>query len=275
MGTYDRDYAQNKSRFGSQIHFGVAPVTPVVLRILIANVVIFLLSMLIPSLGRLIVGWFAVIPISISLCLQLWRLVTYQFLHAGFGHIFYNMLVLFFFGPILERLWGSKRFLIFYLSCGATGGFLYTVMILADFPWVSVGMLVGASGAIYGTLAAIAILFPRMKVYLFGIFPLQMMVLVIILIGVSLLNVQARTNVGGEMAHLSGMITGAVWVLWPSYFAGIKAKWQAKKRSNKIKEQYNFETEVDRILGKVHKSGINSLSEKEKKILHQASERKK
>ena len=274
MGTDERDYVHEKSSFGSRMTLGASPLTPVVSGILMANVAIFLLSALIPPLKDVLYKWFSVFPVSLGYSLQLWRLLSYQFLHSGLAHVFFNMLVLFFFGPILERLWGGRKFLVFYLTCGTAGGLLYTVLVLLGLPYVGFGALVGASGAIYGILAAIALLFPKMRVFLFGIFPIQMMYLAILLIVVSLLNVQTGANVGGEMAHLSGMVAGAVWVFWEPQISETLARWQYKKQRNKFTAQDKLEAEVNRILDKIHKSGIESLSSKEKKVLDKVSKTK-
>ena len=120
MGLYDRDYTQADFQ-QHQSHFRYAPriafpkLTPVVKWLLIINVSVFLVSIMIPSLGLFLYKWFSVYPATLGMSLQPWRVITYQFLHdiGGFGHIFINMLVLFFFGPMLEKFWGSKKFLIF------------------------------------------------------------------------------------------------------------------------------------------------------------------
>ena len=171
MGLYDRDYTQADFH-SQQSHYRYAPrisfprLTPVVKWLLIINVVVFFISIMIPSFATFLYNWFSVYPATLGMSLQLWRIITYQFLHDinGFGHIFVNMLGLFFFGPMLEKFWGSKKFLIFYLVCGATGGVLYPV--LSHIGWLSEGPLplVGASGSIFGLLAAGAILFPNLRV---------------------------------------------------------------------------------------------------------------
>jgi membrane associated rhomboid family serine protease len=218
--------------------------------------------------------WFSVYPETIGMSLQLWRVITYQFLHDvnGFGHIFVNMLALFFFGPMLEKFWGSKKFLTFYLICGATGGILYPV--LANIGWLSKGPLVGASGSILGILAAGAILFPHTRVYIWGIFPIKLMVLAIVLAGISiitLLRPDKFANAGGQAAHLGGMVAGAVYVLSESWRSKYTSKLRGRRREKQIMARQNLEVEVDRILKKVHDSGIQSLTRKEKNILKEAT----
>jgi membrane associated rhomboid family serine protease len=183
------------------------------------------------------------------------------------------MLILFFFGPMLERLWGSRKFLTFYLVCGATGGLLYPLLVLVG--WLDIGVLVGASGSILGMLAAGAILFPNLIVYVWGIVPVRLVILAAILLGISiitLLRPDQFENAGGEAAHLAGMVAGAVYVLSQPWRAKFKLKTRSGRWERKMAAQRNLQFELDRVLQKVHDSGIHSLTSKEKKILKQATE---
>jgi len=281
MGLYDRDYTQadfqtHHSYFRGlpQMRFSLPRLTPVVKWLLIINVVVFLVSLMIPSIANFLFNWFSVYPATIGMSLQLWRVITYQFLHDinGFGHIFVNMLALFFFGPMLEKFWGSKKFLIFYLICGATGGMLYPI--LAHAGWLSKGPLVGASGSILGILAAGAILFPNLRVYVWGIFPMKLMVLAIIFAGISiitLLRPHQFANAGGQAAHLGGMVAGVIYVLSESWRNKYTSKRRTGPREKQIMARQNIEVEVDHILKKVHDSGIQSLTRKEKHTLKEAT----
>jgi membrane associated rhomboid family serine protease len=249
-------------------------ITSVVKWLLIINVVVFLPTFLIPPLKLFTFDWFSVYPTTLGTSLQLWRLVTYQFLHStsGFGHIFWNMLWLYFFGTMLEPVWGSRKFLTFYLVCGAAGGLLYPLLALVG--WVSVGPLVGASGAILGVLTAVAILFPTSRVLFFGIFPVRVRIIAIIFLVfaiLTLLRPYQVGNAGGEAAHLGGMIAGAVYVVSQSWRNKIRLKLRSGAWQKKMDAQRNLQVEVDRILEKVHNSGIQSLTSKEKKTLRQAT----
>jgi len=273
MGLYDRDYTQAdfRSRYHSppQMRLMFPSLTPVVKWLLIINTAIFIPSFLSKPLGAFFYTWFAVHPAH---PLQIWRLITYQFLHDiyGFGHIFWNMLILYFFGTMLERFWGSKKFLTFYLICGAMGGVFYPLLAHAGF--LPAAHLVGASGAIFGMLAAGAILFPRLRVLVMFVFPVPLAVLAIILAVISAMSLFAGDNAGGEAAHLAGMAAGAVYVVSESWRAKFKLKIRSGAWEKKMQAQRNLQLEVDRILQKVHKSGIHSLTHKEKKTLKQATE---
>ena len=273
MGIYDRDYARDQygGQSGPRIQLALPSLTPVVKWLLIINVGVFVASYVIQPLGNFLFTWFSVFPVNMGVSLQVWRLITYQFLHGGIGHIFFNMLILFFFGSMLERHWGSNKFLTFYLVCGAMGGVLYSLLVLAGF--LSAGILVGASGAIYGMLAAGAILFPNLMVYVMFIFPIPLKILAPILALISFLGVLNGPNAGGEAAHLAGMAAGVVYVLWPRWKQRATNRPQRPiKWESDINRQRAFQAEVDRILDKVHKLGIGSLTRKEKKILRKASQ---
>ena len=173
---------------------------------------------------------------------------------------------------MLERLWGSRKFLVFYLVCGAAGGVLYPLLALAG--WLRVAPLIGASGAILGMLAAGAILFPNMRVLVMFIFPMRLRILAVILALVSILTLlrpEQFANAGGEAAHLAGMAAGAIYVFSQPWRAKLALKTQTQRWQSKAAEQHKLQAELDRILQKVHQSGIHSLTSKEKKILKQAT----
>ncbi len=277
MGLYDRDYTQ--ADFRSQFHgapqmrMAFPRLTPVVKWLLIINIVVFLSGYLIPQLANFLFNWFSVWPVSLEVSLQLWRLITYQFLHGGLRHIFINMFILYFFGSMLERFWNSRKFLTFYLICGSMGGIFYPV--LAHIGWLDVAPLIGASGSILGMLAAAAVLFPNMIVYVIGIFPVKMSVIAIILVVISILSVlrpDLNANAGGEAAHLGGLFAGALYVLSEKWRPKFLTKFHTGLREKKMTEHQNLQVEVDRILQKVHNSGVHRLTSKEKKILKKATE---
>ena len=276
MGLYDRDYTQadfeSQPRYGPHMRMAMPKITPVVKWLLIINVSIFVVMFLIDPLESFFFHWFSVYPATVLTSLQIWRPITYQFLHDGPWHIFGNMLILFFFGPMLERFWGSRKFLTFYLICGAIGGLLYPFLVLVG--WLDVAYLVGASGSILGLLAAGAILFPNMMIYILGIIPIKLRVIAIIIVAISiiiLLRPDKVGNAGGEAAHLGGMVAGAVYVLSQSWRDKFRLKLRSGAWEKKMTSQRNLQAEVDRILEKVHSEGIQSLTMKEKRILRQAT----
>ena len=270
MGIYDRDYTRQEQP-GHQVRITLPRLTPVVKWLIIINVAVFLTTFIISSLRDPVFALFSSYPRDFITAIQPWRLITYQFLHdqENIFHIFFNMIVLYFFGPLLERLWGSKKFLTFYLICGAMGGVVYPILVLSDV--LPLFQLVGASGGIYGMLAAAAILMPKLKVYVFGVIPLQLRTFAIILVAISILRFRGGVNAGGEAAHLAGMAAGAAYILWHPQHRKIRVKRKPVEWKKKIHQQRNFQAEIDRILDKVHTQGITSLTRQEKKTLQEAT----
>jgi membrane associated rhomboid family serine protease len=276
MGLYDREYSQERYQpfyhYGPPMQMGFPGVTAVTKWLLIINIGVFLAVITIKPLGILTYHWFQLDPTTLPRALQLWRLVTYQFLHDpnSITHIAFNMVGLYFLGPTLERYWGSRKFLTFYLSCGAAGGVLYLLLVAVGF--LPAMAMVGASGAILGILAACAILFPHFIVFIF-LFPVPIRVAAIAFTVFYLITLTTKgANAGGDAAHLAGLATGAIYVFSQSWRDGIKFKIQTSMHRRKTAHQRNLQAELDRILVKVHKHGIGHLTSKEKRILKQATE---
>ena len=273
MGIYDRDYVRPEHQQHYTMGGGVRGIPPVVKWLLIINFVVFLVAILIPDLGNFMYEYGSVLPDSFVRMIQPWRYLTYQFLHdpSTIWHLVFNMIVLYFMGPFVERAWGSRAFLKFYLISGAAGGVVYTLLVLVRL--LEAGPMVGASGAIYGVVAAIAVMYPRMKVLLYGIIPMTMVWLVVLVVIVSLLNIASGRNAGGEAAHLTGLAVGFFYVKYKPLLTQWRMKRNKGAWANKVNQERQFRFEVDRILDKVHREGIQSLSSREKKILQEATRR--
>ncbi len=275
MGLYDRDYTQegfqSQYRHASQMRFRFPKLTPVVKWFLIINISVFVTTELIRPLGAFVYGWFQFDPRTVGRAFQLWRMITYQFLHqpGSVFHILINMIGLFFLGPTLERHWGSRRFLSFYLGCGIVGALFYLLLVAVKF--LPPGTMVGASGAILGMLAACAILFPQFVV-IFFVFPVPIRVAAVALTAAYFLIVITRgDNAGGNACHLAGMAAGAAYVFSQSWRSQFTAKIKAGRWEKQRAAQRDLQTELDQILEKVHKSGIQSLTSKEKRTLKEAT----
>ena len=220
---------------------------------------------------------------------QIWRIITFQFLHAGLGHIFWNMLGLFFFGPLVERWWGSRRFLAFYLLTGVSGTVGYLALwasgLVVTTGWVP---LVGASAGLFGVLIAAALIAPNTQVLLFFVIPIPLKVLIWGILAISVYTVTARggmigANAGGEAAHLGGAALGFLLVKKPKLldWAGslstntVRQTLDQKQAQRRRQREQADQAEVDRILDKVRDQGIQSLTTKEKKTLQQATDRQR
>ncbi|MCB2204767.1 rhomboid family intramembrane serine protease [bacterium] len=227
-----------------------------------------------------------------------WQLITYMFLHGGFMHIFFNMLLLWMFGMELENIWGSRKFLSMYLAAGITAG-LANLFIAPLF--TGTGPTIGASGGVYAVLVAFAMIFPDRYVYLYFFFPVRAKYMISFFLLLEVYNGVTGTADGiAHVAHLGGALLGIAWVLLDrkgrldSFFAKIDARKSAKQRASwdnspreakfyDFKESGRKKTEdkkfnesqsaIDEILDKISVSGYGSLTEKEKSILLDASKR--
>lgn len=152
--------------------------------------------------------------------LQVWRWITFQFLHAGIGHLLGNMIGLYFFGPVIEDFLGRRRFLAFYLLCGIAGPVIYLVFALMGILQTSpITPLIGASAGVFGILLAAAQVAPRAQVMLlFPPIPMQLRTLAYVLLAIAAYMVftQGR-NAGGEAAHLGGAALGFFLIHNPRY----------------------------------------------------------
>lgn len=191
-----------------------ARLPPVTRALLIANVAAFLLQLL---LGNATFSPFMLWPplgfdpFSPGQSFQPWQLLSYGFLHGGFGHLFFNMLAVYMFGSPLEQTWGPRRFLTFYLVCVAGAGLC---QLLVGWWTVSAGgpayPTVGASGGVFGLLLAYGMLFPNQRVMLlFPPIPMKARTFVIVFGAISLLLGATGWQPGvAHFAHLGGMLFG-------------------------------------------------------------------
>lgn len=259
--------------------------TPVVKRLIVANVVVFFVTLLVGY--PFMLDWFAFQPTRILV--RPWGPATYMFMHGGFMHLLLNMLFLFFFGPPLETLWGDREFLKFYMICGLGGVALSYLFLPAN--------VIGASAAVYGLMLAFAMNWPDAPIYVWGIFPVKAKYLVGFLFIVALLSA-AQGSGGGvaHFAHLGGLVSG---------FAYLKSDWRPGHRlsrwtkaatrrrrlvivpgdeeaeegrpvgasARQHREDAALYDRVDEVLDKISAQGMSALSPEELKILDEVSRR--
>ncbi|MGD2046973.1 MAG: rhomboid family intramembrane serine protease [Gemmatimonadota bacterium] len=264
--------------------------TPVVKRLLIANVVVFFVyAVLGPGAQGFVLEWFAFQP-TLELLSRPWVPVTYMFMHGSFGHLLINMLILFFFGPPLEAKWGGREFLTFYLICGLGGAALSF--------FFQPGYMIGASGALLGVMVAFAMNWPDAPIYVWGIFPIKAKYLVGFFVVMDLISAQSGVQSGSvaHFAHLGGALTG---------FLYLKADWRPRDRLRRLQsaatkrrrlaivprdengeehpeEQSSRESrredpalydKVDAVLDKISAEGMSALTQDELELLDQVSKR--
>ena len=198
-------------------------IPPITRYLIIANVAVFFICLLFPS----VVDEGALYPVfynnygslHFNLDFKLWQLVTYMFLHADFSHIFFNMFSLWMFGRIIEQTLGTKRFLAFYFISGIGAGLCQIIMQIftENSPFAAT---IGASGACYGILLAFGLLYPNQKIYL--IIPPIPIKAKWFVIGYAILEAYLAFNTDSNIAHLAhlgGMLFGLLclynWRLWP------------------------------------------------------------
>ncbi len=180
--------------------FGFMGMGPGVKNLLMATIVVFVAQILLPFIVR--VDVFGLVPAYVVSKFYVWQLVTYMFLHGSFGHIFFNMFGLWMFGSELERTLGTREFVKYYFITGIAAG-ISSVL----WNWGSYIPTIGASGAIYGILAAYALFFPDRYVYLYFLFPIKMKYLAIILGALAFLSMYNQDGIA-HIAHLGGMVVG-------------------------------------------------------------------
>jgi membrane associated rhomboid family serine protease len=143
---------------------------PVIKNLLILNGLVFL-AQIVPATNQLLVSWFALWPIGAPFSnvpsFWPWQLVTYGFLHGGFGHILFNMFALWMFGIQIENTWGSRRFGIYYFVCVIGAGLVQLVVATLAAQGGDVYPTLGASGGVFGILLAFGMMFPDQEIYLY------------------------------------------------------------------------------------------------------------
>lgn len=248
--------------------------TPWVTRLLIANGVAFVVTAVLPRLY----GQLAFVPAAVLV--RPWTPVTYMFLHAGFGHLFVNMLGLFFFGPRLEDRLGGRSFLVLYFLSGLGGA-------LFSFVFNPVAAVVGASGAVFGVLLGFAYYWPDDQIFLMGILPMPAWVFVVGLVAISLYSgISGAQGSVAHFAHLGGLALAFGYLRWREWkkrrkrrrvekpnsafrAPGVRdreklARWKAipLEKLHEVNRE-----EVERLLERVDDEGIKGLSSDERSFL--------
>lgn len=221
----------------------------------------------------------ALVPILIPF--RPWSVVTYAFLHGGMGHIFFNMLALFFFGPRLEQRLGGRHFLGLYFASAIAGALLSIVT-----PRV---IIVGASGAVFGVMLGFAYYWPRDKIYIWGILPLEARLFVIILTVASLwFGFGSAAGGVAHFAHLGGFLGGFLYLKGMEHWSPAR-RFKRQIQTSMIKpggdsaaikrwEQIDRDgmhpvnrEELDRVIEKIKSSGIGTLTPDERAFLDRFS----
>lgn len=256
-------------RYDLRLDLGI-PFTDGVRRILLATGVCFLLQNLAgPNFDR----FFGLVAGAAIGRLMPWQFVTYLFLHAGVLHLVFNMFVLWTFGRDVEAALGTRRFVAFYLLCGAGAG----LCAYAFYPPPAV--ILGASGAVFGVMTAFAMLYPDrvLTLLVFFVIPVRMKArqLVLLFAGIELLFVVSNPYGGviAHFAHLGGALCGFLAMRW--YGLGEWRILEGRRRGGfqaRVSGE-GEERDVDEVLDKIARHGIGALTERERELLRRASRR--
>ena len=267
------------------------PLTPWVKRLLIANVAIFLLTLVIGQ--AFFFEWFGFSPRHAFS--RPWGALTYMFLHGDGWHLLMNMLVLYFFGPSLENRWGSSEFLKYFFLCGIGG-------VALSFVFSPGAPIIGASAGMYGLMMAFALYWPDTPIYFWGIFPIKALWLVMIFFGLSFISAFGGAGGGvAHFAHLGGLLTGLVYLKLGDRFgarfgdvgsgaserfaivprreareeAEARPAGAARTSARAARREEEMLDEVDRILDKISARGMNGLTDEERRVLDEVSRKRR
>ena len=268
--------------------------------------VVLLIALVAVFLGKLIAGrFFPSFPLNDYFALSVaglrhgfvWQLLTFQFLHGGWLHLIFNCWAIYVFGRELEEALGAKRFLALYFLSGTIGGLVQALFGLLLGGWFAIPVM-GASAGGFGLVAAFAALFPErsLTLLLFFIIPINMRAKFLLLFS-AIIAVYGILFPGGNVAHaahLGGMLTGVFFIRYAPYwrwpqFARRRRRpvrklarvpspgsfWGRNKPapSEEVPPEEFVSKEVDPILDKISAHGIQSLTERERRILEAARER--
>jgi membrane associated rhomboid family serine protease len=288
----DRDYMR-QPEYGRHMSLTVA--------LLIVNAIVFVFKLVVSGYSRSLFIEDHYFALSVEGLKNgfVWQLLTFQFMHAGLWHLVFNCWAIYVFGRAIEETLGWKKFLILYLSSGVIGGICQVLAALL-WPGLFGGPVVGASAGVFGLIAAFAVLFPERELVmlLFFILPIRLSakMLLMLLAVLALAGVIFPINHVANAAHLGGMLTGVVFIRqfiqgrWrqsgfpsgdavPGEFitgwAGKSSLWRsaANKPDEDLSTDEFVKSEVDPILDKISRHGIQSLTERERQILEKARAR--
>ncbi len=291
----DRDYNRRTVYRGG---FGGYRQSSILRPLIIANIAVFILQSLSPGLTGLLSLNFGDLR-----QFQVWRLGTYMFAHGNFFHILLNMWGLYIFGAPLEQQIGPHRLLRLYFVSGLIGGIIWLVFNASQIQ-VAPGIfiypsVIGASGSVFGTMMAAAMLAPnRQYMLLFPPIPMRLKTLVTVYAALEIYNTLQRAEGGrvAHLAHLGGLIGGYLFVVYavPGW-RGFKLhrflldrirhwrlRWRwARFRSVSSRQSFDQDDDdygddeitLDDILDKIGRDGLSSLTPRERRILQEARER--
>jgi membrane associated rhomboid family serine protease len=271
-------------------------------KLIVINVIVFIVDVILTSLFKLTVIRFFVLPSQVmDFIVQPWSILTYGFIHSGLFHLLFNMLFLFYLARASTNLFRSKMVLNIYFLGIIVGGVAYLIganLISADF-FGAKGVLVGASAGVSALLLFVAAYMPESQIRLFNTFNVKWKHIAIFFVSIDVARLLLGLNQGGYLAHLGGYLLGFYYATQlkkgtdigvgfermmdglASYFkpkSKLKTVHRKKGKSgyagNTKKEfdAFNKQKKIDMILDKISKSGYESLTAEEKEFLFRAGQ---
>ena len=273
-------------------------------QIIVLNVVVFIFLNIVKATygfgpeGELFykefLPWFGIPTKGIDVLFHFWTLFTYMFSHVAFFHILWNMLLLYWFGRILQDLLGQEKLLYAYLGGGLAGGVLFAVFTFFPGLFSGSSALIGASGGVLSVVVAAATLTPNFQISLILIGPVKIKYLALFIFITSTV-LDFNLNTGGKLAHVGGALFGFLYINQLQNGTNLAAPLEQiaaffnrrkqtrshmrvvhKNTQNKGPQTSNsadLEKRVDEILDKINSSGYDSLSKSERELLFRASKR--
>jgi len=206
-----------------------------------------------------------------------WQLLTYGFLHSvtDISHVLLNMLSLYFFGTMLEGMLGTRRFVVAYFSAQLVGALIFLVPGLFG---SEMGLAIGASGAVFGVMIAVATLRPRQRV-LFLFIPVSLGFLALVFVAITLFGaaLQWKTGDGGgtaHLVHLGGIAYGFLAVKSGLIYADPMAAMARARAARDVERRQSDDARIDQLLEKINREGMSSLSRGEREFLKRISTRR-
>jgi membrane associated rhomboid family serine protease len=259
----------------------------VLTQIIIVNIAVFLTLNLVGNLSHLYLTPYLALPVGgYGFLFKFWTLFTYMFTHENLGHIFWNMILFYFTAQIFFTILGQSKLLYVYVMSGLSGGFLVLVLGLLFPASFGNSLLLGASAAILGVGAVLAIYWPNYIVYLFGVVELRYKYFYLITFGVSTI-IDFSINTGGKISHIGGALFGVIYgynlkkgIDLFNFTFLTKKKSKLKIVSYNKPQEYSYEVEetndestMNELLDKISKSGYDSLTKSEKERLFKLSQK--
>ncbi len=228
--------------------------------------------------GPWLIAYLGLIPSQVTHHFWFWQLATSLFLHGGIFHWLFNMFILWMFGAELERRWGRAEFVKYFFITGV--GASLCVILLSPHSMVPT---IGASGAVFGLIVAFAMLYPDSVMYLYFVIPLKAWQAAILFAFIELF---AGLEGGGtgisRFAHLGGMVTGYLFLRFyggtsikvKAWFRSLRPAFSTRSPVELHEVTDDLVERVDRILDKVLKQGVESLTPEEKRIMDRYARQK-